>query len=465
MNAPLKLNLTPEQAVRAWPADWRLAALWSGGGNARSRWTLLARPTGEAIQSPDGSGTRWPTLLERPVEQFEVGEAREDAPLFTSGWLGMVSYEFGRTLEPKVARTAQRGGDWPMTHWQRFEDALAFDHRTKQWWAIGRGAAELADAIRGASPRTAGFNLSPLQSRTGRKAFEQMVATAIDHIRSGDIYQVNVTHAVAGLFSGSSREFFLPLAASATPWYGAYLELEAGRERIAIASASPELFLSFDPRGRRVETRPMKGTRLVVGHGPGTSASSNDEAARASLAHSEKDQAELAMIVDLMRNDLGRVCEARSIRVEDVRAMERHASLFQTTATVSGTLPPHRSLRDLLEATFPGGSITGVPKIRAMQIIEELERAPRGPYCGSIGYVGDNGSLLLNIAIRTAAIRGLPGSDPSIDSFTNATLDYGVGAGIVADSIPSEEWKETLAKAEVIARVVNRASACATPSK
>lgn len=339
-------------------------------------------------------------------------------------------------------------------HWQRFESALVFDHQRRRWWGIGEGARDLARRLRPHSPDGV-FRLGPLHSRTGRAAFESAVARAIEHIRAGDIYQVNLTHRLEGEFDGSSRGLFAVLAASAAPWHGAYLEVPVARDLLAIASVSPELFLSYDPRSRRVETRPMKGTRSA-----GESNKTAD-AARDDLRRSAKDQAELAMIVDLMRNDIGRVCEARSIRVDDARAMERHVSLLQTTATVSGTVAQSRSLADLVRATFPGGSITGAPKIRAMQIVEELEPLPRGVYCGSVGYVGDDGSLQLNIAIRTAVVRGSAApsardgasSAREFDRFANATLSYAVGAGIVADSDPSNEWDETLAKASVIERL------------
>jgi para-aminobenzoate synthetase component 1 len=444
----IEIGLSPHAVMRAWPREWRLAALWSGGGSARSRWTLLARPTGEVITTGPGEPIRWPEVM--TSAKHAPPELEVDEPPFTSGWLGMMAYELGSVIEPHAGGHAPRAGDFPLMQWQRFDDALAFDHELRQWWGIGRVAA-LVDAVRCSEGQPAGFTVAPLRSRTGRDAFVESVARAIEHIRAGDIYQVNLTHRLVGSFSGSSREFFLALAASAAPWFAGYIEIESCEHRYAVASASPELFLSVAPRTRRVETRPMKGTRLVpAGH---------DVAARAELDASVKDRAELAMIVDLMRNDLGRVCAARSIRVDDARAIEAHASLLQTTATISGTLAAGRSLADLLRATFPGGSITGVPKIRAMQIIEELEPLPRGAYCGGLGYVGDDGALHMNIAIRTALIRGDAPQGTTRDAFASAELEYAVGAGIVADSDPGSEWDETIAKADAIRRIAEIASA------
>jgi para-aminobenzoate synthetase component 1 len=222
---------------------------------------------------------------------------------------------------------------------------------------------------------------------------------------------------------------------------------------------SPELFLEFDAATRRVTTRPMKGTR------PGN-------ADPAELEASPKDRAELNMIIDLMRNDLGRVCRFGSVRVESVRTIEGHGqsspphlltcspaheppsrnrspALWQATGTVTGELHEGLDACDLLGAAFPPGSVTGAPKIRAMQIIDELEPVARGPYCGCIGWIGDDGSAAFSVAIRTALITGTAG-DRSPDWIEDGVLDYSVGAGIVADSDPESEWRETLDKAGVL---------------
>lgn len=280
------------------------------------------------------------------------------------------------------------------------------------------------------------FAVSPLRSGMGRARYVEAVGRGLGCIRAGDVYQVNLAHHLRGAFEGSPRALARELFRSASPRYGAYLEhlLPDGSTR-AIVSLSPELFLEYDAETRRVVTRPMKGTRP---------ASSGGEGARELMA-SSKDRAELNMIVDLMRNDLGRVCAPGSIRVDSPRTIEVHApghggGVLQATATVSGTLREGKSLADLMLAAFPGGSVTGAPKIRAMQIIDELEDGPRGMYCGSIGVVWPNGSACFNIAIRTATIE-------------RGVLTYPVGAGIVADSDPASEWEETLVKAGVLGGV------------
>lgn len=200
----------------------------------------------------------------------------------------------------------------------------------------------------------------------------------------------------------------------------------ATEPQIAILSSSPELFLQL--RTGRVLTRPIKGTRRRTGD------AALDAAALEDLQRSPKDRAELAMIVDLERNDLGRVCRYGSVRVDNDGAVEAHPTVFHRVATIIGQLRPDRDAIDLLRATFPGGSITGAPKVRAMQIIDELERSPRGAYCGAIGYLGLDGSMMLNLAIRTLVVEG-------------RQAYVSVGGGIVSDSNPQAEYDETLAKA------------------
>jgi anthranilate/para-aminobenzoate synthase component I len=191
-----------------------------------------------------------------------------------------------------------------------------------------------------------------------------------------------------------------------------------------LISNSPELFLRVSPEGR-VITRPIKGTRP---RGSGM----EDE-----LRRSVKDQAELNMIVDLERNDLGRVCEIGSVRVTEPRVIEAHPTVYHGVATIEGRLRDDVTFSGLLRATFPGGSVTGAPKIRAMQIIEELEPHSRGAYCGAIGYVAADGSMEFNVAIRTMTAKG-------------GLIHIPVGGGIVADSEPAAEYEETLVKAKAM---------------
>jgi para-aminobenzoate synthetase component 1 len=331
-----------------------------------------------------------------------------------------VSYELGRVLEPKVG-LGRPGTSGALLHELVCDDVLVYDHVGGVWWGVGEPPElEGRDGV-------GGFVVSALVPEVSREAYESGVGRVLEYIRAGDVYQVNLAHRMAAEFSGSTRAFFTVLMRAAGAWYGAYLETAEG----VIASASPEMFLSYNPETRRLTTRPMKGTRPV----------DREQELRAS----GKDAAELNMITDLMRNDLGRVCELGSVRVEASRVIERHNRLAQTTSTVSGVLRAGLNAGDALASAFPGGSVTGCPKIRAMQVIDELEESPREFYCGSIGYFSRSGHAAFNIAIRTAMIHG-------------SRLTYHAGAGIVIDSDPAAEWQETLDKAGIMTRVAQAAS-------
>lgn len=287
----------------------------------------------------------------------------------------------------------------------------------------------------------------------GEPGYAARAARAVEYIRAGDVYQVNLAHELSGPFHGSARGFFREWVEQSGAWYGAYMEWDQAERRRAVVSASPELFLAFDPASRHLVTRPMKGTR-PAGHAAGE------------LEAAEKDRAELTMIVDLMRNDLGRVCDLGSVRVERSRAIERHDGLgvLQATATVAGTVSTGRTWWDVISATFPGGSVTGAPKVRAMQIIGELEGKPRGAYCGCVGFLSDSGAFQFNIAIRTAMIDGLPCAG-TLDGVADGTISYSVGAGIVADSDPAAEWRETMDKAAAFLRCVGGSTRSISPGR
>ncbi|MHC4994665.1 MAG: anthranilate synthase component I family protein, partial [Planctomycetota bacterium] len=245
-----------------------------------------------------------------------------------------------------------------------------------------------------------------------------------------DIFQANLAQRFDTTFVGDPRELFARLATVSPAWYGAYLELPSGRR---LLSTSPELFLRVD--GRHVTTRPIKGTRPAAGD-------PNE------LRRAEKDTAELNMIVDLMRNDLGRVCEYKSVRVTQPRTIESHPTVHHGVATIEGDLHPSMDTVDLLRATLPGGSVTGAPKIRAMQIIDELEGRPRGPYCGAIGTLSRDHSQL-NVAIRTLLL------EPTEAGASTYRAAFSAGGGIVADSDPEAEYLETIDKAQAILRALD----------
>lgn len=228
----------------------------------------------------------------------------------------------------------------------------------------------------------------------------------------------------------SAFQIYKRLRSLSPSYFSAYLDCQDYQ----ILSSSPESFLRLD--GNIATTRPMKGTR------PRSKNKLKDRKLKKDLLESAKDKAELIMIVDLERNDLGRVCSYDSIEVKALRQLEGYSTVFQTTATVSGRLHKNKDRIDLIRACFPGGSITGCPKIRAMEIIEELEPSRRSIYTGSLGYLSFSGTMELNILIRTILKKG-------------DELYFSVGGGIVADSVPEEEYQETLVKAKAMKSAIN----------
>jgi anthranilate/para-aminobenzoate synthase component I len=322
-----------------------------------------------------------------------------------------------------------------MAEWHRCDAVLAFHHDTRSWWYGGETSRPIP-ALFPAEARP--FSTHTLRTERTREEFTTSVERALEYIRAGDVYQVNLTHPLTATFDGSARALFLRMLRAGRPRLGFYAESDDFGTRRCLVGASPELFLHLDAASGRMVTRPMKGTgRAMQGD---------------KLLASVKEQAELAMIVDLMRNDLGRVCRPGTMRVVQPREIERHgegeALLLQATGTIEGYVREGVTRADVLRAAFPGGSISGAPKVRALQIISELEPWNRGPYCGACGFLDDSGSAELAMTIRTAAIHGQQGE--GFDGIGAGQLVYGVGAGIVSDSEPAAEWRETIHKAAVL---------------
>jgi para-aminobenzoate synthetase component 1 len=268
------------------------------------------------------------------------------------------------------------------------------------------------------------------RSNVSRADYLATVLRVLEEIAAGEVYQVNVSQRLEATWVGTAWEAYERLRGASPVPFGAFLQLDTDT---AILSASPERFLRLD--GRRVETRPMKGTR------PRGGTSAEDERLAAELACSPKDRAENAMIVDVLRNDLGRACRTGSVTVQELCTVEPYATVWQMVSSVIGELRPGLDSLDLLRACFPGGSITGAPKIRAMELIEELETVRRGVYCGAIGYLSATGAMDASVAIRTLVLDG-------------QRLLLSVGGGIVADSDPEAEYEESLVKARAALRAV-----------
>ena len=307
-------------------------------------------------------------------------------------------------------------GDYP--------EMLVYSHRDRTWWETGRLSEQLRETSRTARIST----FLPLASRA---KFTSDVARIKEWIAAGHIYQANLSQAFVAEVTGDLFTLYETLREASPAPMAAYLNLD-GRE---ILSSSPESFLKFSGRG--IETRPIKGTR------PRFADPDEDRRSAYELQTSAKEIAELVMITDLLRNDLGQVCEFGSVEVTDMLRLESLAQVHHLVSTVTGTLRPEIDALTAIAACFPGGSITGAPKKRAMEIIRELDQAPRGIYCGAIGWLGYNGESAFNIAIRTLVRSG-------------DRLVYQVGAGIVADSDPEKEYEETLHKAAGIRLAIER---------
>lgn len=358
---------------------------------------------------------------------------------FAGGALGYFAYDFGRRLE-KLPALAAADIAMPELAIGLYDWAVIVDHAERRAWLAGQGRDERTFAdwdtllervqARGGTPVRPFRVLSAARSNFDRASYERAFRRIEQHIRAGDCYQVNLTQRFAARAEGDAWHAYLGLRQINPAPFAAFLDLPDGK----VLCSSPERFLSV--RGDRVQTRPIKGTR------PRVRDAALDRRLIEQLRESAKDRAENVMIVDLLRNDLGKSCAPGSIRATRLFDVESFASVHHLVSTVEGRLAPDRHALDLLAGCFPGGSITGAPKLRAMQIIEDLEPHRRSVYCGCIGYVGFDGNMDMNIAIRTLLQHG-----PQIYAWA--------GGGVVADSQAEAEYQESLDKAAALLEVLS----------
>jgi len=374
----------------------------------------------------------------------ETQAARHGLPPFLGGGIGYLSYELGRYVED-LPETVEDDLDLPELAFAFFDRVVAADLTNGRKWlvvsadrdadmdssiarALSRIEPGAGEAARGETrvPPEASTG-SPLEFECGftKDEYLSSVARVKEYILAGDIYQANLSQRFSAPLVEPAWSLYRRLRVMNAAPFSAYLNFGD----FAVASSSPERFLEVD--GQEVQTRPIKGTTRRYAD------PDEDERSRNELMESRKDHAELSMIVDLERNDLGRVCEYGSVKVEDHAVLESYATVHHLVSTVVGDLHRGRDMIDLLRATFPGGSITGAPKIRSIEIIDELEPTARSVYTGAIGYFGTDGHHDLNIAIRTMIIKG-------------GRVYFQVGGGIVADSQPESEFQETLDKGKAM---------------
>ncbi|HEY8708214.1 MAG TPA: aminodeoxychorismate synthase component I [Burkholderiaceae bacterium] len=358
----------------------------------------------------------------------------------------MLGYDLARPIEPLPA-PGRHDPVLPRQWWLAVDQVLGFHHPSGQWWqATVRGPAgrwpwtragrELTwsrtlERARGPLPARGHWLAGARSLRTSRVQFECGVQTIRKAIARGEVLQVNLTRREEAAFAGDAWSLYEDLVAAHPAPFAAYLEGPG----FAIASCSPERFLHR--RGDLVEAHPIKGTVARGGD------EAEDTARRQWLAASVKDRAENVMIVDLMRNDLGRVAVTGSVQVPELFALEPYASVWQMVSTVRARLHPDCGVAPLLRACWPPGSMTGAPKIKAMQIIEALEPLRRGWYAGLVGYLDCRGNMDLSVVIRTAIVAG-------------GRVMVQFGGGIVADSEPAAEWGETVAKGLRIVETLER---------
>ncbi len=382
-----------------------------------------------------------------------VDENRIDAcgVPFPGGVAGLFGYGLGHLTE-KLPRPRDDEFRTPDLAIGLYDWVIGWDHLAKRSWIVSTGAGggnnreqqaarrlrEVRALLQRETPTSIPCSIQTVHLNSVHDVtsfpgvfssyplggYQAAVRRAIEYIHAGDCFQVNLAQRLTVPFHTDVLDLYHRLRTRNAAPFAGFLKCN----NFTIASASPERFLKVDAAGH-VETRPIKGTRRR--HADPVA----DTAAQAELLASPKDRAENVMIVDLLRNDLGKVCAYGSIHVNKVCELESYRTVHHLVSEVVGRLRPNRSTVDLLQGAFPGGSVTGAPKVRAMEIIAELEPTARGPYCGSLGYLGFDGSMDSNILIRTMTLGG-------------GWAQFPVGAGIVADSDPQSEYEETLAKAE-----------------
>jgi len=384
-------------------------------------------------------------ILHSLLEKYHL-DCQQTLP-FCGGAVGYLSYDLCHFIE-RLPSTAIDDLKLPESYFAFYDTIMAFDNLLGKTYIVSTGFPELdeaqrqkraaqrleemkeqlADPISISAPEPSN---SPALAETVLKCkftpqdYLKAVAKTRDYIIAGDIFQANISQRFETELTIPPYELYRRLRQINPAPFASYLNFED----VVVVSASPERFLRLD--GDWVETRPIKGTR------PRGKDATEDARLAQELTSSVKDRAENIMIVDLERNDLGRVCQFGTVRVTELAILETFPTVFHLTSTVVGKLRPNKNRLDLLKATFPGGSITGAPKVRAMEIIDEVEPTRRSVYTGAIGYFGFNGNLDINIVIRTFLTKG-------------KQAYFQVGGGIVYDSDPEEEYQETLDKAKAL---------------
>ncbi len=427
------------------------------GGNEAGRFSYWAARPREVFEFRMGEDRPF-EKLQQVLSKYKLeGGSDEDLPkgIFVGGWVGYFGYELGRYIE-KVPVTAVDDLQMPLIRLSFYDRVICYDNVEGVCWLIAlelgdEGSEEKIAELEGLLEKSEGISVSVPEegnlegidfSKVGCNIEKDYYAKAIKRIKKyiydGEVYQVNFSQRFESNYKGEAIDLFGWENHFNPSGYAGYID---GGD-FQIVSASPEMFVTI--RDGAISTKPIKGTRKRIAETDSTKAKVNEKNFE-ELARSEKEQAELNMIIDLERNDLGRICEYGTIKVVQGRTIESYPTVFHAVATVEGRLRGEISFCDILRAMFPGGSITGAPKVSSMKIIDEAEPTERGVYTGSIGFIGIDGSVCLNIAIRTIII-------------TKNKAYAQTGGGIVADSSAEAEWEETLTKARALLAGINTAN-------
>lgn len=355
-------------------------------------------------------------------------------PFFTGGAVGFLGYETSRLFEDVSFRKKQSAGT-PDAYFGFYDRVIIFDHRKKKYFLAVQAPDKKAAAVKqdflksffnAAPAETRPFQVSGFKPGLKRRRFEAMVKKARKYIEAGDIYQANLSQRFSFKYRGPAAKLYGALRKINPSPFASFLKLDG----LSIISSSPERLVS--KRGNLCETRPIAGTRP------------RKEGLEKELLANPKERAEHVMLVDLERNDLGRVCDYKSVKVNEMMGIEKYSHVIHIVSKITGKLSNEKDGWDLIKTMFPGGTITGCPKVRCMEIIDELEPVSRGLYTGSIGYFDFSGDLDFNIIIRTLVLQKDSGH-------------FQVGAGIVYDSDPAKEYEETLHKGEAMAHAIAEA--------
>jgi para-aminobenzoate synthetase component I len=440
------------------------------------RYVLEAHDLNLRVRYYTESGSKFESLkVGNPFDRFHSwmrnwnGPRVDALPPFWGGAVGFFSYESSRYMDPAIAKSlhprkpdALSTQEFPDFEFGLFDTIAAIDHIRRRLWLVHtvllpegkkyspaqlermyrigqdklrREAVKLQKSLRQGRPWGT-FQASEVRSSQSEAAYRLMVRRAKGHIAAGDIYQANLSQSLSATWEGDPWTLYRQLTGiNPSP----YASIWRSGSRW-IVSASPELLLRVE--SDRIETRPIAGTY------PRGQSSEQDRQIIQSLTKDVKECAEHLMLVDLERNDLGRVCKSPTVHVKEAFSVETYSHVFHLVSDIRGQLASGKTWREAVQATFPGGTITGCPKIRCMDLIHKLESQPRGPYCGSLGWIGYNGDTTLNILIRSFFL-------------DQGRLRFPVGAGIVADSDPGKEYQETLHKAQALLQALKGAGVTA----